>query len=208
MRPVAVTALVLALVASTLAQEPPQPAQPSTAPAAPQAPQAPQPAPAARAPQAPRPASPAQPARPVSPAPGTAPAPAPAPVVRLEPDLPGQLVNIQFDIRIAEEASGQPPVTKTVTLTVADRQTGSSRAIDRSPEGVAILNVDVYPVVQRNGHVMTRIGLEYQNVKDQPSVQLRAQPLLESGKGLRVSRSVSPTGNRTVTVDVTATILK
>jgi hypothetical protein len=208
MRAVAVTAIVFALVAITgaSAQQP----SPAPAPAAPTAPTAAD-APAPPAPA--RPARPAQAPRPVTrvPAPGTAPAPAPAapaPFVRVEPTDPGQLVNIQIDIRIAEEASGQPPVNKTVTLTVADRQSGSSRAVDRAGEGVGILNVDVYPVVQKNGRILTRIGLEYQNMKEQPSVQMRAQPLLESGKGLRVSRSASPTGDRTVTVDVTATLLK
>ena len=210
MRAVVVTAIVLALVAITGASA----QQPSPAPAAPAAPAAPE-APATPAPA--RPVRPAQAPRPVTrvPAAGTAPAPAPAPApaapapfVRVEPSDPGQLVNIQIDIRIAEEASGQPTVNKTVTLTVADRQSGSSRAVDRAGEGVGILNVDVYPVVQKNGRILTRIGLEYQNTKEQPSVQMRAQPLLESGKGLRVSRSASPTGDRTVTVDVTATLLK
>ena len=117
-------------------------------------------------------------------------------------------MNIQIDIKIVEEAPGEAPITKTVTLTVADRQSGSSRAVDRSPAGVGILNVDVGAVVQTNGRILTRIGLEYQNMNEQPSVQMRAQPLLESGKALRVSRSASAKGDRTVTVDVTATILK
>jgi hypothetical protein len=202
MRAVAVTAIVFVLVATggASAQQPAPPAPAAPAPAAPAA--------AARSPQAPRPVTrgPAPPAQ--VPAPAPAPGSAqPAPLVAIDPG-PGQLLNIQLDIRIVEDASGQPSVTKTVTLTVADRQSGSSRAVDRSPEGVGILNVDVYPVVQKNGHILTRIGLEYQNMKEQPSVQMRAQPLLESGKMLRVSRSASATGDRTVTVDVTATVLR
>jgi len=126
----------------------------------------------------------------------------------VDPNQPGQLVNIQIDVRIVEESPGEAPVTKTVTLTVADRQSGSSRAVDRLPEGVGILNVDVGAVVQSNGRILTRIGLEYQNMNEQPSVQMRAQPLLESCKVLRVSRSASAKGNRTITVDVTATVLK
>ena len=37
---------------------------------------------------------------------------------------------------------------------------------------------------------------------------LRFEPLLESGKPLRVSESTDPTSNRKVVVEVTATILK
>jgi len=203
MRAVAVTAIVFALgtAHATFAQQPPQ----ATAPPAEQLPpQAPRPAAAPRAPQAPRPAP-----APGSAAPAPAPAPAPpAPFVMVDPNQPGQLVNIQIDVRIVEESPGEAPVTKTVTLTVADRQSGSSRAVDRLPEGVGILNVDVGAVVQSNGRILTRIGLEYQNMNEQPSVQMRAQPLLESGKVLRVSRSASAKGNRTITVDVTATVLK
>ena len=203
MRAVAVTAIVFALgnAHATFAQQPPQAPAP---PAEQLPPQAPRPAAAPRAPQAPRPAP-----APGSAAPAPAPAPAPpAPFVMVDPNQPGQLVNIQIDVRIVEESPGEASVTKTVTLTVADRQSGSSRAVDRLPEGVGILNVDVGAVVQSNGRILTRIGLEYQNMNEQPSVQMRAQPLLESGKVLRVSRSASAKGNRTITVDVTATVLK
>jgi hypothetical protein len=50
--------------------------------------------------------------------------------------------------------------------------------------------------------VLTRIGLEFQSGNDVPFVQVRAQPLLESGKALRISRAVSPKGDRSVTVEV------
>ena len=144
MRAVAVIAIVFALVApkDLFGQQSPEPQPaPAAAPAAPTAP-----APAA-APRAPRPVSPAQAPRPVAPAAGTA--PAAAPFVRVEPDPPGQLVNIQLDIVIATEGGTEVPF-----------------------------------------------------------VQVRAQPLLESGKALRVGRAISPKGDRSVTVEVTATVLK
>jgi hypothetical protein len=190
---------VIALPGFAVAQAPPAP------------PAAPAPVPAPAPPAAPRPVQ--------APAPGARPAPAPAPPAPAAPpapplpavavDLtPAQLVNIQLDIVIVEEVGGAAPVRKNVTLTVADRETGSSRAMDRSVNSVATLNVDVWPVIQKNGRVLTRVGLEYQNSRETPMVQVRAQPLLESGRLLRVSRSASPNGDRTVTVDVTATILK
>ena len=214
-----------------LAQQPPQPPQallplaplaqplpPLTQPLAQPSqpllvvPQAPAPAP----PAAPPPRSSRPPQAPPAPAPVPSPAPAPAPAAPAPPappllavdTTPPQLVNIQLDITILEEATGAAPIRKTVTLTVADREAGSSRASERFPGAQGILNVDVMPNLQKNGRILTRVGLEYQNVKEQPFVQVRAQPLLDSGKPLRVSRSASPNGDRTVTVDVTATILK
>jgi len=91
---------------------------------------------------------------------------------------------------------------------VADRQEGSVRSLERSPGAQGSLNVDARPVVQPNGKVLTRLGLEFQSGNDVPFVQVRVQPLLESGKSLRISRAVSPKGDRSVTVEVTATVLK
>ena len=200
MRPVAVTALVLALA-------PPHGAfaqQPEPAPAAPAAPAAPVPGTAPPRPaQAPRAPAPAVPARPAPAAPGS------APVVVVEPNPPGQLVNIQIDIVLTTEGGTQAPVRKTVTLTLADRQEGSVRSMDRAagPQSGS-LNVDARPVMQPNGRVLTRIGLEYSGTEDVPFVQVRAQPLLEAGRALRISRAVSPRTDRAVTVEVTATVLK
>jgi hypothetical protein len=126
-----------------------------------------------------------------------------------EPNQPGQLVNIQIDILLTTEGGTQPPTRKTVTLTLADKQEGSVRSTDRAaaPQGGS-LNVDARPVVQANGLVLTRIGLEFSGTDEVPFVQVRAQPLLESGRALRISRAVSPRTDRAVTVEVTATVLK
>jgi hypothetical protein len=216
MRAVAVAAIVFALIAPTgaFAQ------QPSPAPEpAPAAPTAPTPASPVRPAQAPRPVSPVRPAqapRPVTPAPAPAPAaPGSAPFVMVEPNQPGQLVNIQLDVVLVTEGGAEATARKTVTLTLADKQEGSVRSIDRGPGSQltgpgsqASLNVDVRPVMQANGKVLTRIGLEFQSGTEVPFVQVRAQPLLESGKTLRISRAVSPKGDRSVTVEVTATVLK
>jgi hypothetical protein len=217
MRAVAATAIVFALVAITgSSAQQPAPA-PAPAAGAPTAPAAPAPPTAERPPQAPRPVSPRQAPRPVTPAPGTAPAPAPLaapaqppgnPFVTVEPNQPGQLVNIQIDIALVSEGGTQGPARKTVTLTLADKQEGSVRSTDRGAGAPASLNVDARPVVQANGLILTRIGLEFQGGDDVPFVQVRAQPLLQSGRALRISRAVSPKTDRSVIVEVTATVLK
>jgi hypothetical protein len=194
MRAAAISAIVFALSAppATFAQQPPQPAQPA-APAAPAA---------QRAPQAPRPAPPPAPA-----AAPQAPAPPAPPAVAIDP-APGQLVNIQVDVVLVVEGGAEGTTRKTMTLTLADRQEGSVRSLERTVGAQGTLNVDARPVMQSNGKVLTRIGLEFQSGTDVPFVQVRAQPLLESGKALRISRAVSPKGDRSVTVEVTATVLK
>jgi hypothetical protein len=128
-------------------------------------------------------------------------------VVAIDP-TPGQLVNIQIDIVLVAEGGTEGTARKTITLMVADRQEGSVRSLERSPGAQGSLNVDARPVVQPNGKVLTRLGLEFQSGNDVPFVQVRVQPLLESGKSLRISRAVSPKGDRSVTVEVTATVLK
>jgi hypothetical protein len=54
------------------------------------------------------------------------------------------------------------------------------------------LNVDVRPSLQRNGTFSSRLGVEYANAKEPPVVQLRAQPLLEPGRSLLISRAGEP----------------
>jgi hypothetical protein len=202
MKPVTALAVLFALLApAALAGQQPAPAP---APTAPTAPSAPAPVPAPRAAQAPRPVT--QAPRPAAPA--AVPAPAPPPLVAIEPNQPGQLVNIQIDITLTSEGGTQPVARKTVTLTLADKQEGSVRSSDRGPGPQSSLNVDARPVMQTNGRVLTRVGLEFSGGDDVPFVQVRAQPLLESGRALRISRAVSPKTDRTVTVEVTATVLK
>jgi hypothetical protein len=190
-----------------LEQLEPQPSQVALAPQAPEVPQPPRVRPAA--PQPPRAQRAAQTPRPVpAPAAPAAPAP-PAPPAPALPDPAGQLLNIQVDVTIVAEAPGQAAVKKLVSLTVADRQNGMVRSNDtRNPGSGDTLNVDVQPTVQRNGQILTRVGVEYANAKEPPVVMLRAQPLLESGRPLLISRAASPNGDRTVTVEVVARILK
>lgn len=154
---------------------------------------------------APTPA-PAPPAlAPRSPIPPQAPAP-PAP--RPDPGTPAQLVNIRIDVTIAEDGGTDPPSRKTVSLTLADRQSGSVRSIEQvQDKGRANLDVDAWPRVQRDGSVQTQVTVNY-SAPGPRVASIRVEPLLASGKPLMVSQSVSPTSDRRVTVELTATILK
>ena len=189
--------------------------------------QAPEP-PAAPAPP-PRPARLARPARQAPPAPPAAPAPAapnarrpgneqapplppPAPAPSSpRPTTPAQLVNIRIDVVVTEDGGTAPQTRKTATLLLADRQGGSVRSFGRR-EGAnngapARVNVDAFPVVERDGRVRLQVTLEY-GVAGADDTSVRVEPLLESGKTIVVSQSTNPTSDRRVTVELTATVLK
>ena len=157
---------------------------------------------------APTPAPPApaaRPATPVAPAPPAQPAP-PARLVTLAP--PAQLANIRFEVVITE--SGSTPAKKTVGMIVADGGRGSVRTFGvtdggpgPNPKGGGQINVDARPRIERNGLIRAGIVVEYQN-----KVNVQFDSLLESGKTVIVSEAPDPGSDSTVTVAVTATILK
>lgn len=147
--------------------------------------------------------------------PAPAPAPAPAevqPVRRVEtvpnPQPPPQLSNIRIEVVITE--TGQTPSKKTLSTIVADGGRGSVRTfsppdgvIGPNPAGRGMINVDVRPRIERNGSIRAFIVVEYRG-----KTSLQFEPLLESGKTLVASEAPDPTSDGSVTVAVTATILK
>lgn len=186
-------ALFAALAAPTLAQTPRAPLGPS-APQAPKAPETP------RAPQAPK----------------TPEAP---------PRKAGQPVNIKIDVTITDQNGAAPTVKKTVSVVTADglggriRSTANYRAIGNTP-----LNVDAEPEILSDGKIRVRVNLQYSlpgNVgTGQPDavsgagallateIQENLSLVLENGKPIIAAQSADPVGDRQVTIEVKATILK
>jgi len=73
------------------------------------------------------------------------------------------------------------------------------------------MKADVRPFIELDGRIRTEITLEYLSPTSQQAGQgtsLKFEPLLESGKPLRVSESTDPSSSRKVVVEVTATMLK
>ena len=132
------------------------------------------------------------------------------------PPRPGQLANVRVDVKITDERPGQPPVSKLVSLTVADRRDGFVRA-SASTAGPIPLNVDASPVID-GGHIRLSLGLQYGWVDPTATgearfgskldVQQRLGLVLEDGKTLRVAQSADPLSDRRVNLEVTATILR
>ncbi len=156
-------------------------------------------------------------------APKPAPAAAPKPAAPAEP--PRQLVNIRVDLVIIEEGGTAAPVRKTASVITSDRRPAAVRSQGEAertepkpvdprfpnPRRPTYMKADIEPYIERNGLIRTQVVMEYLSPTSQQEghgTTLRFDPLLESGKPLRVSESTDPTSNRKVIVEVTATILK
>lgn len=205
--------LLIALFAVALM--PPLPATSMTSIAATQERTSPAPTP-----PPPPPAPPAAPARPPAP-PAAPPAPAQAP----PPPWRGvQLTaNIQLDVVITDTVSGKPE-TKRVTLVIRNGSSGSIRthgmvqlAGDASPvelaldgnarqSGPDLVDVNVTFNYLPAPSSITNASDSSSNVMGAPRVIESLSATLRSGRPLLVSRSADPATNRTVTVELTATI--
>jgi hypothetical protein len=170
----------------------------------------------------PPPPAPAPPQAPTAPKPPNAPAP-PAPPARRE----GQPVNVKVDLTILDQRGSGTPTRKTVTVVVADNMTGFIRTqsfYTTSGRAEAVpLNVDVDPQILSDGKIRLRIGVQY----DLPSslavpeggerpqgnlftTQLRENLaiIVDNGKSIVAAQSAEPVGDRQVTLEVKATILR
>jgi len=158
------------------------------------------------------------------PAPKASPKPRPAPEkpeARPEPPpRPGQLANVRIDVKVTDERPGQPPVTKLVSLTVADRRDGFIRSAPQIQlpgfnAGPLPLNVDASPAIE-GARIRLGLGLEYFSVEpaseakqyNRAEIRERLQLVLEDAKPMRVAQSADAMSERRVSVEVTATILR
>lgn len=142
---------------------------------------------------------------PAAPKPAEAPAPAqPARNV-------AQLVNVRLDLTVTEQRDGTALAPRTVTMLIADRESGRVR----TGGGNAMLNVDARPELMRDGRIRVWLSLEYRRQTDEgdkvpPALLTESLAcILEDGKLLVVSQSADPTSAHTsVRVEVKATISK
>ena len=156
-------------------------------------------------------------------APPAAPAPPPPPPAPPEPRLVGQSVNIRVDVTITDQRGGAPPLKKTVSVVTADGMGGRIRSQANYAEiGNVPLNVDAEPFILPDGKIRVRVNLQYNlpgNPTQQPPVPNAGVPrvsmvqenlalILENGKPLVAAQSADPVGDRQVTIELKATILK
>jgi hypothetical protein len=161
----------------------------------------------------------AQPRMTPPPAAPTAVAPTPPNTPRREP----QPINIKVDITLSDQRGGAAPIKRTVSVVVADGFSGLIRSQSEVMQvGPVPLNIDVNPTLLADGKVRVGINLQY----DWPApMESSSTPpargtvvktalhdtlalILESGKPMIAAQSADPIGDRQVTVEVKATVLR
>jgi len=197
-RSLVLTILVVVTAASALAQQP----APTPKPAAEQ------PAPAA--------------------APATPSTSSPAAAVALAPRR-GQPVNIRIDVTITDQHGGTAALKKTVSVVTADQQGGLIRSTaNYSSIGDVPLNLDVLPELIADGKIRVGVNLQYDlpGSAARPADSGATQPdanvgwlrrtqirenlnvILENGKPISIAQAADPVGDRQVTIEVKATVLR
>ena len=160
--------------------------------------------------------------------------PAVAPVARtsVQPTPPtprreGQPVNIKIDFTITDQRGGAPAIKRTLTVMVADFHTGSIRSQSAVFQvGDVPLNIDASPSLLTDGKIRLGFNLQYDwpaPIEGLPTSPEKPLPrgtviktqlhdsvtlILESGKPMVAAQSADPIGERQVTVEVKATVLR
>ena len=158
------------------------------------------------------------PAPPRSATPAAAPAaPAPAP-----PPRRGQPINVKIDLSINDQRAGAAAVKRTLSMVVADQQGGSIRSQSEVlAVGPVPLNVDVFPELLADNKIRLNLTLQYdwpapmEAGRDAPrgtvvktALRDSVTLILDNDKPMIAAQSADPIGDRQVTVEVKATILR
>ncbi|MGE5245856.1 MAG: hypothetical protein ACM3SQ_16665 [Betaproteobacteria bacterium] len=131
-------------------------------------------------------------------------------------------MNVRIELTITDQRSGGAPVKKTVTMVTADDMTGLIRTgAQYLNMGEIPLNVDASPLILPDGKIRLRLTVQYDLPPSEESLaNLKTGSLtrtqiheslgliLESGKPIVAAKSADPVGDRQVTIEVGATILK
>jgi hypothetical protein len=129
----------------------------------------------------------------------------------------GQPVNVRLELTIRDQRGTAQPETKTVSIVTADRTNGRVRTggnVRTEKFGIqdVRLNVDARPIILKDGQVRLFMTFEYRPADTEASPSNNISEMIEcvlvSGQPLTVSKSADPNSDRSVTVEVKATILK
>ena len=151
--------------------------------------------------------------------PTTAPAPAgqPAPPA---PRREGQPINVKVEVTITDQGGGTQPLKKTVTVVTGDHMSGFIRSVaNYTSIGSVPLNVDIEPQMLTDSRIRVHVNLQYTlpatpqgsatgNVLRTTEIHENLALILENGKPLIVAQSADPVGDRQVTIEVKATVLR
>jgi hypothetical protein len=140
------------------------------------------------------------------------------------PRREGQPVNIKIDLTLTDQRGGAAAIKRTVTVLAADGYTGSIRTSSQvlGMGNPVPLNVDASPTLLADGKLRLGLNLQYDWPNPAPtesnpraagtvlntSLHDQLMLILENGKVMTVAQSADPVGDRQVTIEVKATILK
>ena len=150
-----------------------------------------------------------------------APVPAAAPkVVQSTRVVRGQLVNLRLEFTITDQIGSATPVKKTVTMNVADGESGRIRTnadvFRKGSGGTQVpLSIDAKPEIE-GAKIRLSVSLEYQLLNDatpdspigKTYVSQAVTSVLNDGVQAILSQSADPLTDRKVTLEVKATIIK
>lgn len=135
-----------------------------------------------------------------------------------------QPVNVRLELTITDQRGSAPAISKTVTMTLADRHPGRIRTQGdvRTPQGLrpVILNVDGNASIIQGGRARVMLTIEYRPVDrplgtdtetervTTPNINESLTVILDDGKPIVVSQSADPVTDRKVTVEAKITLLK
>lgn len=164
----------------------------------------------------------AQPQQPAQPAPGTPALAVPPPAEPRAPRREGQPVNIKVDVTITDQRGGTQALKKTVTVVTGDELAGFIRSSANYSAGTVPLNVDIQPRLLADNKIRLVLNLQYNlpapSGKDAEvtgagtlrttEIHENLALIVENGKPIVAAQSADPVGDRQVTVEVKATILR
>lgn len=154
-------------------------------------------------------------------APEATPPPPAAPKVQATRVVKGQMVNLRLEFTITDQIGSATPVKKTVTMNVADGESGRIRTNAQVPRKNnsnlnVPLSIDASPEVEGN-KIRLRASLEYQLLNDAgsaettgttTSISQQVTSILNDGVAAILCQSADPLTDRKVTLEVKATIVK
>ena len=134
-------------------------------------------------------------------------------------------MNIKVEVTITDQGrAGVPAVKKTVSIVTGDGLGGRIRsAANYTAVGEVPLNVDAEPEILSDGKIRVRVNLQYTlpgsaggqagEVQGAGSlrftqIQENLPVILENGKPIVVAQSADPVGDRQVTIELKATVLR
>jgi hypothetical protein len=148
---------------------------------------------------------------------GGTPPPTAAPEASTKPsvhyDSPS-LQNIRVEVTLTDSLQTEGPSKKTVTMMVVDNNGGQIRS--QGPSNYS-LNVDAMPHVRPDGRIYLSLSLFYVpepgasasgTARTPATLNEAVSVILADGKPMLLSQSADPRGDRKVTVEVTATVVK